>query len=151
MPYTLIEIFSRVISRPHRRHHCHDPYVPARAIHTLGLVRVLLTPTARGVTMSSVTGQFTAPSLRKSGASLPLTDIDHFSLQRNGVEIATLPPSGTVISWTDTSPLTGSDTYNVLTITKDNFVSDPSNDAVVQVTQADPANAITDLTATFNA
>ena len=100
--------------------------------------------------MSTVTGTFTAPVTRKSGAVLALTDIDHFSLQRNGVEIQTLAPSGPKISWTDTSPLTGADKYDVFTITKDGFISDTSNDATVTVANADPAAAITDLTATLS-
>lgn len=100
--------------------------------------------------MSSVTGTFTAPTTRKSGAALALTDIDHFSLRRNGTEIQTLAPSGPVISWSDLTPLTGTDTYDVFTVTKDGFISDSSNDAVVTVASADPAAAISDLKATFN-
>lgn len=101
--------------------------------------------------MSTVSGTFTAPTARKSGAPLALTDIDHFSLRRNGTEIAVLAPSGTVISWNDTSPLTGADTYDVFTVTKDSFISDSSNDAVVTVAAADPAAAIKDLKATVSA
>ena len=97
--------------------------------------------------MSTVTGKFTAPVTRKSGAALALTDIDHFSLTRNGTEIQKLLPSGPVISWTDTTPLSGIDTYDVFTITKDSFSSDVSNDAVVTIPTADPAAAVTDLQA----
>lgn len=100
--------------------------------------------------MSTVTGTFTAPTTRKSGAALALTDIDHFSLTRDGEEIAKLAPSGPTISWTDTSRLTGTDTYVVYTITKDGFISDPSNDATVVIAEADPAGAVTDLTATVS-
>lgn len=99
--------------------------------------------------MSSVTGTFTAPVTRKSGAVLALTDINFFSLTRNGAEIQRLAPTGPIISWSDLSPLTGSDTYEVTTVTLDGFVSDPSNDAVVTVATADPASAVTDLTATL--
>lgn len=99
----------------------------------------------------NVTGTFSVPAVRKSGASLTANDIDHFSLHRNGEEIQTLPvPSGPQVSWNDTSPLTGSDTYEVFTVTKDGFISDPSNDAVVSVAAADPAAAITDLNGTLN-
>lgn len=99
----------------------------------------------------NVSGTFTIPTTRKSGAALAATDIDHFSLRRNGTEIATLSvPAGPIVSWTDATPLTGSDTYEVFTITKDGFISDPSNDAVVSVAAADPAAAITDLKATLN-
>lgn len=99
--------------------------------------------------MSTVTGTFTAPTTRKSGAALALTDIDHFSLTRNGVEVQKLAPSGPTISWTDTDALTGTDTYEVFTLTKDGFISDASNDAVVIIATADPASAVTNLTATL--
>lgn len=99
--------------------------------------------------MSSVTGTFTAPTTRKSGAPLALTDINYFSLQRNGVEIQRLGPVSPVISWSDLTPLTGTDTYEVFTVALDGFTSDASNDAVVTVVTADPPSAITDLTATL--
>jgi hypothetical protein len=99
--------------------------------------------------MSSVTGTFTAPVTHKSGAPLVLTDINFFSLTRNGTEIQKLAPTAAVISWSDLSPLTGSDTYEVTTVTLDGFTSDPSNSAVVTVATADPAVAISDLAATF--
>src|SRR5882724_1469324 len=97
------------------RHHCH-PHLAASAIRTLGLTLIIVNQKGR---VMQVTGQFTAPTTRKSGAPLALTDIDHFSLRRNGVEIQTLPASGTVITFTDLTPLTGTDTYDVFTITKD--------------------------------
>ncbi len=100
--------------------------------------------------MSSVTGTFTAPTTRKSGAALALTDINFFSLARNGTEIQRLGPVSPVISWSDLSPLTGPDTYEVFTVPLDGFISDASNDAVVTVVTADPASAVTDLTASFN-
>lgn len=99
--------------------------------------------------MSSVTGTFTAPAERKSGAVLALTDINFFSLTRNGIEIQKLAPTAAVISWSDLSPITGSDTYEVTTVTLDGFTSVPSNDAVVTVATADPAVPVTDLAATF--
>lgn len=101
-----------------------------------------------GKLMATVSGTFTAPVKRKSGADLALTDIDHFSLTRNGSEIQKLTPSAPVISWSDATPLTGNDTYDVFTITKDGFISDSSNDAAVIIAAADPAVAITDLAAT---
>lgn len=96
------------------------------------------------------TGKFSAPITRKDTTPLALTDIDHFSLTRNGVEIQKLPPTAAVINWIDNTPITGSDDYEVFTITKDGFTSDPSNDLVITVVQANPASAITDLTGTFN-
>lgn len=96
-----------------------------------------------------VNGSFTAPVTRKSGAVLALTDIDHFSLTRNGTEIQKLSPSGPTINWTDTTPLTGTDTYEVFTVTTDQLISDASNDANVIIAAADPASAVTDLQATL--
>lgn len=142
-------VLSNALTRWWHRHRHHHPWTPARAITTLGLTKVSLTFTPQGKIMSTVQGQFTAPTSRKSGQPLALTDIDHFSLTRNGTEIAKLPPSGTVINFTDSTPLTGTDTYDVFTITKDNFISDTSNDAAVIVATADPAAAVTDLTATL--
>lgn len=161
MAHTLVTIMSAVFRRPVHippsrwrcgREHKHDPYTPAKRIHDLGFTRVALVhnPHSETPTMN-VTGTFTVPTTRKSGAALTPAEIDHFSLHRNGVEIATLsPPVGSTVSFTDSSPLTGSDTYEVFTITKDGFISDPSNDAVVSVAAADPAAAVTDLQATLN-
>jgi hypothetical protein len=98
--------------------------------------------------MSSVTGTYTFPTTRKSGAALALTDIDHASLTRNGVEIQKLAPSGPTVNFTDATPLTGTDVYDGFTITKDGFIGDTSNDASVIVAAADPASAGT-LTATL--
>jgi len=100
--------------------------------------------------MSNVTGSFTAPTTRKSGAALPLSDIHHFSLTRNGVEIQKIAPSAATLTFMDSSPITGSDVYNVFVVTNDGFISDASNDAVVNVVAADPSVAVTDLQATFN-
>lgn len=98
--------------------------------------------------MSTVTLTATVPTTRKSGASLSVDDIQRIALTRNGEEIDSVVPTGPTVSFTDSSPLTGNDTYNVETFTKDGFVSDPSNDATVVIAGADPAVAITDLTAT---
>lgn len=98
----------------------------------------------------NVTGTFTWPTQRKSGAALALTDIDHGSLTRNGVEIQKIAPSNPTANWIDNTPITGTDVYDLFTITKDGFISDTSNDATVIVAQADPAAAVTDLAATFN-
>ena len=91
--------------------------------------------------MSSVTGTYTFPTKRKSGADLALTDIDHASLTRNGVEIDKLVPSAASVNFTDSSPLTNADVYDAFTITKDGFIGDTSNDATVIVAAADPASA----------
>jgi len=151
---SLIEFLSHV-GHPHRGRHWHDPYVPARRIHDLAFRKVTVIPHPSpqiGALTVNVTGTFTQPNARKSGAPLAVTDIDHFSLRRNGTEIQVLAPNttGPQVTWTDSTPLTGTDTYEVFTITKDGFISDASNDAVVAVAAADPATAITDLMATLN-
>lgn len=100
--------------------------------------------------MSTVTGTYTFPTTRKSGATLALPDINFASLTRNGIEIAKLAPSAPTVSFTDSSPLTGSDVYEAITITNDGFQGDPSNDVAIVIAAADPASAGT-LTATLSA
>ena len=91
--------------------------------------------------MSTVNGTYTFPSTRKSGAALALTDINFASLTRNGTEIARLAPSAATVNWQDTSPLTGSDVYEAVTVTNDGFQGDPSNDVTIVIAAADPASA----------
>ena len=91
--------------------------------------------------MSTVQGTYTFPSTRKSGAVLALTDINFASLTRNGTEIAKLAPSAATVTWSDSSPLTGSDDYQAICITNDGFQGDPSNDVAIVIAAADPANA----------
>jgi hypothetical protein len=84
----LMNVFSR-------RHH---PSAPALAINDLSFSRVAITANTltkfqQGALTVNVTGTFTQPTTRKSGAALTLTAIDHFSLQRNGVEIQKLAPN----------------------------------------------------------
>jgi hypothetical protein len=161
MAYVLVTLMSAVFQRPPHisprhwrcgRQHKHDPYVPARRIHDLAFRKIaFIDDPHTGEFTVNVTGTFTVPTARKSGAALAPSDIDHFSLHRNGVEIDTLAvPAGPTVSFSDATPLTGSDTYEVFTITKDGFISDPSNDAVVSVAAADPAAAVSDLQATLN-
>jgi hypothetical protein len=128
---------------------CHRPkhhHTSARAGH-LCLTRINVT---RGnKVMSTVTGTYTFPATRKSGAALALTDINFASLTRNGTEISKLAPSAATVNFTDSSPLTGSDVYEAITITNDGFQGDPSNDVSIVIAAADPASAGT-LTATLN-
>jgi hypothetical protein len=124
------------------RHH-HHQHSPER-ITDLGFFFNL------GVSMATVTLTGTVPVTRKSGAALALTDIKQIVISRNGSQLGTLVPTAATFSFTDTSPLTGNDTYNAETITNDGFTSDPSNDAVAVIATADPAVAITDLAETVN-
>jgi hypothetical protein len=119
--------------------HCNSP---------IGGILAFTTILLKGNTMSSVTGSYVFPLTRKSGAALALTDIDHASLTRNGTEIQKLAPSAATVTFTDATPLTGTDVYDAFTITKDGFIGDTSNDASVIIAAADPASAGT-LTATL--
>lgn len=98
--------------------------------------------------MSTVTLTATVPVTRKSGAALTLPEILRIELTRNGTLIDSVVPTGPTVTFTDTSPLTGNDDYNVETLTVDGFISDPSNTVTVTIAAADPAAAITDLAAT---
>lgn len=99
----------------------------------------------------NVTGKLTVPTARKDGTPLTQAEINFISLTRNGAEVQKLVPTGDpTIAWTDNDPITGSDDYEAFTVTKDGFTSDASNDAIVTVVAANPAAAISDLTATFN-
>ncbi len=100
--------------------------------------------------MTTVTLTATVPTTRKSGATLALSDILRIELSRNGAVIDSIVPTGATVQFTDTTPLTGNDDYNVETLTVDGFISDPSNTATVTIAAADPASAITDLAATVN-
>lgn len=91
--------------------------------------------------MSTVAGTYAFPLTRKSGAALALSEINFASLTRNGVEISKLAPSAAVVNWADTSPLTGSDVYEAVTITNDGFQGAASNDVTVVIAAADPASA----------
>jgi len=135
--------FKRYV-RAHRWHRHHHDRAPVAAF--LGITSITIEESS----VSKVTLTATVPTTRKSGASLALTDIDHIALFRNGTQIDQAVPSGATVQFVDSSPLTGNDDYTVETFTKDGFVSDPSNDAIVTIAGADPAAAVTDLTATVS-
>jgi len=124
--------------RGRHRHHHHAP----NPIF-LGITAIVF----KGATVSIVTLTGTVPITRKSGAPLARPDIDHIALTRNGVTIDQLVPTAPTFQFVDSSPLTGNDSYNAEVFTKDGFVSDPSNDAVITIVAADPAAAIGDLAA----
>lgn len=101
--------------------------------------------------MSTVTGTFTWPVTRKDlTTSLALSEIKAGMLTRNGQALQALVPNGPTATFTDSTPLTGSDDYNVEILTNDGFLSDPSNNAIVTIASANPAAAVTDLTAVVN-
>lgn len=118
---------------------CHRPKHPhtsASAGH-LCLTRINL----KGNHMSSVTGSYTFPTTRKSGAALSLTDIQFATLNRNGTELQKLAPAAATVNWTDSTPLTGTDTYDAVVVTQDGLAGDDSNQVAVIVAAADPASA----------
>ena len=90
----------------------------------------------------------TVPTTRKSGAALSLSDISSIRLLRNGEEIDSQVPTTSTFTFRDTTPLTGVDDYVVRVRTTDGFTSEDSNVAEVVIAGADPAAAVTDLTAT---
>lgn len=98
--------------------------------------------------MSTVTLTATVPTTRKSGKSLSVDEILRIELSRNGQVVDSVVPTGPTVQFTDSSPLTGNDDYTAETLTKDGFISEPSNTATVTIAAADPATAISDLTAT---
>lgn len=128
----------------YRHHQRHPNHAPARSV--LGITRIEI----QGDTVSTVTLAATVPTTRKSGKSLSVDEILRIDLSRNGAVMDSVVPTGPTIQFVDSSPGTGNDTYNVETFTKDGFVSDPSNDAIVSIAGADPAVAISDLTATVS-
>jgi hypothetical protein len=94
--------------------------------------------------------KWTTPAFRADGTTaLALTDIASTNVLRNGVQIGTVSavdssvPQGN--SFSDTTPLTGSDTYTVETVTTDGLTSGDSNAVIINVPNANPAAAITDL------
>lgn len=93
---------------------------------------------------------WTTPTFRADGTTaLALTDIAQVNLNRNGELLANpLVVAGTN-SFSDTTPLSGNGTYDVEYVTTDGLVSQPSNSATVVVAAANPAKAVTDLTATL--
>lgn len=90
---------------------------------------------------------WTTPTTRVDGTALALTDIKQANLNRNGVLLTNpLIVAGTN-SFSDTTPLTGNDSYDVEYVTNDGLVSQPSNTASVVVAAANPASPVTDLAA----
>jgi hypothetical protein len=127
-----------------RRHHRHRHKKAAQAVSLSVVFTINL-----GTKTMQVNLSWTTPILRADGTALALTDIKQVNLNRNG-ELLTNPlvVAGTN-SFSDLTPLTGNDTYDVEYVTTDGLVSQPSNSASVVVTAANPAKAVSDLTATL--
>lgn len=91
---------------------------------------------------------WTTPAFRADGTTpLLLTEIQATNVRRNGAIVGTpvaIAGAG-AMAFSDTTPLTGTDTYTVETVTTDGFVSALSNAVVITVPSANPAGAVTDL------
>ena len=92
---------------------------------------------------------WTTPTTRVDGSPLALTDIQATNVRRNDVIIASPVAISGTMNFSDTTPLTGDDTYTVETVTTDNLVSAQSNAVTITVAPpvGSPPSAITDLTA----
>ncbi len=89
---------------------------------------------------------WTTPKFRDDGITkLPLNEIKTTTVRRNGAIIGTPVALVGAMTFSDTTPLTGSDTYTIETVTTDSLVSKLSNLVTIAVTNANPAAAVTDL------
>lgn len=130
----------------HRKHHPH-----AAASIVLLVASVQIHPKEKFV---QVNLKWTTPAFRADGVTaLTLAEISATNILRNGVQLASVSavdsslPQGN--SFSDTTPLTGADTYVVETVTTDGFTSGDSNAVIINIATANPAAAITDLAGTL--
>jgi hypothetical protein len=133
---------------PHRHHH-HHPHAAAAIVLLVSSVQINLKGNSVNVTL-----KWTTPAFRADGTTaLALTEIQATNIIRNGVLLASVNavdsslPAGN--SFSDTTPLTGADTYVVETVTTDGLTSGDSNAVIINVPNANPAAAITDLAGTL--
>jgi len=129
----------------HKKRHHHPKQSAAAIILVMAEVIILVKEKFMQVNL-----KWTTPAFRADGTTpLTLAEIAATNIFRNGAALATVNavdaslPLGNVFS--DTTPLTGSDTYVVETVTTDGFVSADSNSVVINVPAANPAAAISDL------
>lgn len=99
------------------------------------------------VTLTWTTPTTRAPDANGVSAPLAIAEIKSMVISRNGMQLASVVPTGPTNTFNDTTPLTGSDTYTVDTVTTDNLVSAESNAATVTIVSPLPAATITDLVA----
>jgi hypothetical protein len=92
---------------------------------------------------------WTTPTTRIDGTALALTDIAATRVLRNGTDLAKVVAVTGAMAFTDSTPLTGSDVYEVVTDTTDGLTSADSNAVTITVPAANPASAITDLAGTL--
>jgi hypothetical protein len=127
-------------------HHKHRHHSPAIAVSLL--VESIFIVSIEGKLNMLVTLKFTLPATRIDGSALAIADIRQVEVKRNGSVIGNpVPVAGAnSMSFIDSTPLSGSDSYTVDTITADGLVSADSNAVVIAVPNANPASAVTDLT-----
>lgn len=126
----------------YRRHHHHRP-----AEEVVLLVQEIIIDLGARIVQVNLT--WTTPSIRIDGSPLALTDIARTEVKRNGLVIGTPLAVTGAMTFTDSTPLTGSDVYTVDTVTTDGLVSADSNAVTITVLAANPAAAITDLAGTL--
>lgn len=106
---------------------------------------IVFTLKQNGEILMKVNLTWTTPITRLDGSPLALADIKATNVSRNGVIIASPIAVAGVMTFSDSTPLTGSDAYVVDTVTTDGLVSADSNEVTITVANANPAAAITDL------
>lgn len=130
--------------RYHHRHQHGHRLAAAPIVLVLASLEINIEENSMKATM-----KWTTPAQRKDGTALALTDIQATNVLRNGILLATVSAvdSGNPLgnSFDDTTPLTGADTYVIETVTTDGLTSGDSNALVINVVNANPAAAITDL------
>lgn len=128
--------------RMHRRRH--HPKAPMATCLSSNIILNL-----ENLTMQ-VNLTWTTPTLRADDTTaLALTDIKQINLNRNGVLLANPTPILATMAFSDTTPLSGADSYDVEYVDQQGFISKPSNTVSVTVAAANPPAAVTDLAATL--
>jgi hypothetical protein len=131
-------------SRRKKRHHHHHHHAASAVVLSMTNVFINLEEKFMQVNLT-----WTTPSTRIDGTPLALSDIQATRVLRNGTDLAKVVAVTGAMAFTDSTPLTGSDVYEVVTDTTDGLVSADSNAVTITVAAANPASAITDLAGTL--
>ena len=132
--------------RKRRHHHHHHPRAPSAIVLLVDTITINLKENTMNVVLT-----WTTPTTRIDGTPLALTDIAATRVLRNAADLAKVVAVAGAMTFTDSTPLTGSDVYEVLTDTTDGLTSADSNSVTITVPGANPASAITDLAGVLNA
>ena len=128
----------------HRHHHHPHPRAASAIVLLVDSIIIDLKENTMQVTLT-----WTTPATRIDGTPLALTDIAATRILRNGTDLAKVVAVTGAMTFTDSTPLTGSDAYEVVTDTTDGLTSADSNVVTITVPAANPASAITDLAGTL--